>query len=214
MKSAFLKLYTLPFVQNKKRELEVDFDESETLRSFFERKFASLSNFTTLPFVNQVEIIMNDLPVEISCLFIHEEKMLDNKKDILDYCDSIQILMEHVCQPNEHINEMEPEPSQQSSKMQMKIINLESGTATSQLESVSIELPQSNSMRGRGGGRGNKRGSVGSVASSTRIKRRQRDDGLLTKELRPISEGDETDDYTFLRELSDSSQSTWSESRL
>lgn len=206
MKSAFLKLYTLPFVENKKRELEVNFDESETLRSFFERKLASLSNFTTLPFVNQVEIVMNDLPVEISCLFIQEEKMLDNKKEILDYCDSIQNLMEHVYQPtNEHTNEMEPGPSQQSNKMQMKIVNLCSGTAT-----ASIELPQSSGIRGRGRGRG--RGSVGRTASSTRRKNGERDDGLSTKKLRPISEDNETDDYSFLKEMSDSSQSTWSES--
>lgn len=31
VKSAFLKLYTLPFVENKKKELNVNFDESESL---------------------------------------------------------------------------------------------------------------------------------------------------------------------------------------
>lgn len=151
-------MYTLPFVENKKRELKIDFDESETLRSFFDRKLTSLSKFTTLPFVNQVEIVMNDLPVEISCMFIREEKMLDNNKEILDFCDSIQYLVEHVYKPNEYTKEKEREQSQQSNKMQMKIFNADSETETSQFESVSVVLPQSSSSRGLGRGRGRGRG--------------------------------------------------------
>ncbi|KAJ6648323.1 hypothetical protein Bhyg_03551 [Pseudolycoriella hygida] len=72
IKSAFLKLYSLPFVENKKKELISDFEESESLRSFFERKLLSLSKFTTLPFINQVEMVINDLPVEVSAMFIVE----------------------------------------------------------------------------------------------------------------------------------------------
>lgn len=48
-----------------------------------------------MPFVNQVEMALNDLPVEISSLFITNEKMTD-KAEILDFCDSIQDRFDNV----------------------------------------------------------------------------------------------------------------------
>lgn len=93
VKSTFLKMYSLPFAQNKKRELDIDFNEETTLRSFVERKLISLSKYTTLPFINQMEMVINDLPSEISSLFIANEKMTV-RTEILDFCDSIQDLVE------------------------------------------------------------------------------------------------------------------------
>lgn len=108
--------------ENKKRCLNVDFSEAHTLRSFFELKLASLYKFTTLPFINQVEIILNDLPPEISKRFIINEKMTGNKTVILDFCDTIQDLTEHFNE-NKPSNEAHQESSQPSNRMEMEIFN-------------------------------------------------------------------------------------------
>lgn len=87
---------------------------SQNLCSFFERKLLSLSKFTTLPFVNQVEIVINDLPAEVASMFITEEKMTAGKMEILEFCESIQNLIEHVYKPSEErANHYDPEPNQQ-----------------------------------------------------------------------------------------------------
>lgn len=141
MKSALLKLYTLPFVENKKKELNIDFDESESLRSFIEQKLFSLSKLTTLSFVNQVEMAINDLLVEVSSMFITEEKMTAGKEDILEFCDSIQSLIKHVFKPSEsRANHCDPEPNQQS-QMKMEIFNFvhDKDTSAVELELLPVE---------------------------------------------------------------------------
>lgn len=89
VRSTFLKIYSTSFAQNKKRGLQINFDEETGLRSFVERKLESLSTFTTLPLINQMEMVMNDLPIEISTLFITNEKMTSNKAEILNFCDTV-----------------------------------------------------------------------------------------------------------------------------
>lgn len=73
-----------------KRELRINFDEETTLRSFVQRKLSNLSAYTTLPLINQMEMVLNDLPSEIAYLFIQKEKMTGSMTEILEFCDSIQ----------------------------------------------------------------------------------------------------------------------------
>lgn len=84
------------FAENKKRELQIDFNTASSLRTFVERKLESFAKFTTLPFLNQMEMVLNDLPAEISTLFITNEMLTDNKNEILVFCDSIQELIETI----------------------------------------------------------------------------------------------------------------------
>lgn len=230
MKSTFLKLYTLPFVKNKKKELNIDFGESESLRSFFERKLLSLSKFTTLPFVNQVEIVINDLPAEISSMFIIEEKMTVSKVEILEFCDSIQSLIEHSNEPTEERSKQyDPKPNHQS-VMQMDVVDFQKDEGSSAMDSI-----QSNSGRGGSGQSqmqmeifdfqhdesssavdslqsSSGRARTGAIARGKIGKRgRPRKSNLnQNKLLKSISE-DVSSDYNFLDELSNSSQSTWTD---
>ncbi|KAJ6649031.1 hypothetical protein Bhyg_04263 [Pseudolycoriella hygida] len=93
-KSIFLKKYSLAFTTNKKAQLDFTFDQEASLRSFVLRKMKALSTYTSLSLQNQLEIILNELPVEISNLFIVHDKMNCTKADILEFCDSIQEIIE------------------------------------------------------------------------------------------------------------------------
>ncbi len=55
-----------------------------SLRSFVKRKFDSLTKYTTLPFINQMEIVLNELPNNIAHLFMVNEKFDCDKNDNLD----------------------------------------------------------------------------------------------------------------------------------
>lgn len=94
VKLTFLKKYSTSFLENMKKHLNVNFYEEDTLRSFVELKLLSLSTYTKLPFVNRMEMVLNDLPVEISSLFLLNEKLTCDKEEILDFCDSIQDIVE------------------------------------------------------------------------------------------------------------------------
>lgn len=87
---AFLKKYSVAFTENKKRELSFGFAEETSLRSFVDRKIKAMSLYTTLPLVNQLEMILADLPNEISNLFIIHDKMNCTKAEILEFCNVIQ----------------------------------------------------------------------------------------------------------------------------
>ncbi len=93
-RSTFLKKYSLAFTENKKRELAFTFNEETSVRSFVNKKMVTLSTYTRLSVQNQLEIILNELPVEVSNLFILHDKMNCTKIDILEFCDTIQELME------------------------------------------------------------------------------------------------------------------------
>lgn len=209
VKSAFLKLYTLPFVENKKKALDIDFDESETLRSFFERKLFSLSKFTTLTFVNQVEIIINTYLQKLQVCSSHFAILFKVSLSICTY----------VYKPTEdHSNQCDQEPNQQS-QMRMEIFNFEPEEETSEVESMLVDSSKSTSGRGRGRGKTVARGSGKGSASGKIVKRgRSKNETLLSndynivhKKLKSITEDEESSDYNFVEEVSNSSQSTWSE---
>lgn len=94
MRLTFIKKYSLTFTENKRREMNIDFNEESSLRSFMEKKLDSMEKFTTLPFVNQIEIALAAMPSNISNLFLLKEKMNCSKQEILEFCDTIQELIE------------------------------------------------------------------------------------------------------------------------
>lgn len=88
-RSTFLKMYSFEFTENKKKELCFTFDEETSLRSFVARKMKALSTYTTLSLEHQLEIILSELPNEISNFFITEDKVSAKKSEILEFCDLI-----------------------------------------------------------------------------------------------------------------------------
>ncbi|KAJ6645773.1 hypothetical protein Bhyg_00982 [Pseudolycoriella hygida] len=76
--------------QKEKKEINIDFNKEPDLRSFVNRKLLGLSTYTTLAFVNQMEIILNDLPEELAYLFMVNEIFNCSADDLLDFCDSVQ----------------------------------------------------------------------------------------------------------------------------
>lgn len=188
MKFKFLKLYSLSFVQNKKRSLNIDFAEAISLRSFVEMKLTSLSTFTTLPFVNQVEMVINDLPEQVSAAFIVNEKMTGNKTEILNFCDTIQDLLETCATTNRSQNEADHAQSSGS--------NMEMETFTFEPEVQSVSKPSRgriNSHRGVRGGKITKK-------------------GRQAKKLNPIMENNEsTDSFNFSETMDNSSRSSCTE---
>lgn len=188
MKIKFLKLYSLSFVQNKKRNLNIDFDETNSLRSFVELKLTSLSTFTTLPFVNQVEMVINDLPEQVSAAFIVNEKITGNKTEILNFCDTIQDVFETFTTTNDRQNEADhAQPS--GSNMEMEIFTFEP-------KKRSVSEPSR-------GGRGSNRGVRGGKITKK---------GRPAKKLTPIVEDTgSTDSFGFLGAMDNSSRSSWTD---
>lgn len=186
-------MYTLPFLQNKKRELNIDFNTETNLRSFVESKLKNLSKYTTLPFFNQVEMVMNDLPVEISGLFIVNEKMTGTKSEILKYCETIQDLAEHFLKKTQLLpvlpidNQIECDELNKSPSKTLEMEIFEYNESTS-------------SYRGRSSGRsGNRGGKRGRVSKRGRV-------------LKSIAEDEVSDEsYSFLEQMDDSSRSSFSE---
>lgn len=75
VKTMFITKYSLPFIENKKKEMSFTFSDEPNLRSFVNRKFTTFKKYTTLPLINQMEIILNDLPADIAHLFMVNEKI-------------------------------------------------------------------------------------------------------------------------------------------
>lgn len=90
MRQVFIKKYSATFTENKKRETNIDFNEEISLRKFVENKLRGLSMYTSLQLVHQMEVILMELPNEISNMFLINEKIFCSKLEILEFCDSIQ----------------------------------------------------------------------------------------------------------------------------
>lgn len=144
VKDAFLKKYSLPYVRNMKRELQIDFEEEATLRSFVDRKLTNLATYTTLSLTNQMEVVINDLPSEISYLFIQNEKVTRSKAEILEFCDSIQDLVQTFrLVPVDNTTIQEP-------LNRMEVFNFDS-ELESELESMSSCRPSGSGAKVRRG---------------------------------------------------------------
>lgn len=161
-RSAFLKKYSLAFTKNKKTELDFTFNEETSLRSFVLRKMKALSTFTRLSVENQLEIILNELPVQVSNLFIVHDKMNCAKSDILEFCDTIQEVMEDdYDDPDKNVTLM-ANPMEGSQIIQdLEVVNYDSQTTsevdsseveTSDMENVGKFLLKKSAKRSRGEG--------------------------------------------------------------
>lgn len=177
--------------------MDISFGETTSLRSFVDLKLTSLSKYTTLPFVNQIEMIMNDLPEEISRLFIVKEKMTGNKNEVLNFCDAIQDFVEAtITHPK---NDMQ-EPGRPSNRMFAE-------TFTFQPENQPMSSEPS---RGRGRGRG----SLINAASPKKRKRQSEfvnENGLHEHLDVIMEESGSSENYDFSRETDNTSRSSWSE---
>ncbi len=115
VKLAFLKKYSLVFLENKKNNLNIKFHAEKSLRAFVEKKLSALASYTTLPFINRMEMILNDLPIAISRHFLLHEKLTCDEAEILDFCDCIQHVIEDSCE-TENRNITAAENSEQESE--------------------------------------------------------------------------------------------------
>lgn len=87
---AFIKMFSLTFLMNQKRESNIDFNTEPSLRSFMNRKLSFLAKYTTMALSNQLEIVLNDLPNEVAALLMKNVKLDSDKDDVLNFCDSIE----------------------------------------------------------------------------------------------------------------------------
>ncbi len=185
--------------------MKIDYHEAISLRSFVEQKLVNLSKYTTFSLTNQMEIILNDLPAEISALFITNEKMTCAKADILDFCESIQDFADTLNETVENDYNDAVEPSFTLNRME--VFNFTRETQPSLLESESMmvdQTPTTNRGRGRGGRRGTGRNVI-----SGGVKKRGRPKKKLEHTIAVIEESSE---YDFLSQVDETTSSTWSES--
>lgn len=87
---AFIKMFSLTFLMNQKRESDIDCNTEPSLRSFMNRKLSFLAKYTTMALSNQLEIVLNDLPNEVAALLMKNVKLDSDKGDVLNLCDSIE----------------------------------------------------------------------------------------------------------------------------
>lgn len=93
---AFLQKYSMEYTQNKKKDLDISYENEPSLRSFVSKKMVGLSTYTTLSVENQIEVILSELPNSIANSFIVEDKLNSTMEEILEYCDVIQEFIEDV----------------------------------------------------------------------------------------------------------------------
>lgn len=101
MREVVLKKYAGTYTENKRNAIQIKFDEQTDLRSFFKLKLEALSSYTTLSFLNQIEMILLELPNEISKLFLVKQMMTKSKSEILEFCGSIQDMAQSIWQKEE-----------------------------------------------------------------------------------------------------------------
>lgn len=139
-RTKFLKKYSLSFSRNKKAELDFTFDEETSVRSFVLRKMKALSTYTRLSTESQLEIILNELPVEVSNLFIVHDKMNSKKADILEFCDTIQEMIEEVNNEPDNNATLTANPIEPSAVIQdLDELTCELSETISEIESSEID---------------------------------------------------------------------------
>lgn len=199
MKNVFIIKYSLPFIQNKKRDMNVDFREESSLRSFVNRKFSSFSKYTTMPLINQMEMILNELPTKISHLFMVNEKFDCGKEDILDFCDSIEDVVQKFIEDENTPDTKRAQKTQNEPLNRMEVFKYDpndtDGSERTIVENKSRDVASTSSVR-RGRGRGG-------VSSGKIVKR-----GRPRKNSSISDVGSE--DYDCLVQMSTSSKSSWS----
>lgn len=169
--------------------MNIQFHAENSLRGFVEKKLSALASYTTLPFINRMEMILNDLPTAISRHFLLHEKLTCDETEILDFCDCIQHVIEDSCD-TENRNVAAAENSERESENRanieivenvpmnrMEIFNFatESDANESTMmcddsepgDDLGVPGP---SKRGRGSGRSVKRGATRGVRRGKVVK--------------------------------------------
>lgn len=137
-RSTFLKKYSLAFTKNKKTEMDFTFDEETSLQSFVLRKMKALSTYT-LSVESQLEIILNELPVEVSNLFIVHDKISCTKTEILEFCVTIQETMQDIHDETDKNVTLTANPTDRSQVIQdLEVFNYDSETV-SEIDSSEVE---------------------------------------------------------------------------
>lgn len=174
--------------------MNVDFNEEPSLRSFVNRKFSSFAKYTTLPLM---EIILNELPINVAQLFMVNLKFDCGKEDVLDFCDSIQDVVQ------KYIGETNTQDAQQTPNEplnRMEVFKYDPDDRDESDKPIFEDFAVATTSRGRGRGRG-KGVSIGKI-----VKR-----GRPRKNLTSIPEEDmDTEAYDCLDQMSSSSRSSWS----
>lgn len=139
-----------------------------------------------MPFLNQMELVMVDIPVEIANQFIVNGKMVETKDEVLAYCDTIQQMAEHYLKKSAPVP-TETHSNSPSETMEMEVFEFNESTSES-------------TSQYRGGRRGSNRG-----VKKASVRRRP-------YPLRSIAEDNESDEnYSFLEQMDDTSRSSFSE---
>lgn len=128
-------------------------------------------------------MVLNDLPNNISSHFLLEEKITCKKEEVLDFCDSIQDLVQTMW--TAETTEQEPQNIRDPLN-RMEIFDFD---ADSELESVASN-------------RANNSGSISRGSA-----KRGRGTGRQSKKLEP-DDGESSNGYEFLNEIGDSSRSS------
>lgn len=162
-RQAFLKKYSLIFTENKRNALNFQFSKETGLRSFVHRKIIALSTYTTLTLNNQMEVILGELPIEISNLFILHLKINATKSEILEFCNSIHDIADADMSSGASGNTTPTPQSQQQQQSEvaqdMEMFSYHESDAQSDIESsegrssssaVSRKRSRGKATRGRG----------------------------------------------------------------
>lgn len=69
--------------------MNVEFTKETNIRSFMDQKLSSFGKYTTLPFINQMEMVLNYIPTEVAKIFMM--KLNCDKNSVLDFCESPEV---------------------------------------------------------------------------------------------------------------------------
>lgn len=195
VRQTFLKKYAFTFTENKKKALNFGFFEETSLRSFVHRKMTALSTYTTLKLNNQMEMILAELPNEISNLFITNLKINASKSEILEFCESVQELVDGMNAETSASGNVTPTPQLEQQQQSEVVQDMEIFTYDSEVLSESSSELSSSSKRGR---------KSGGAISASRAR------GRPPKILKSIREDSGSSEF----ECMDSSQSEFMDSNL
>lgn len=183
--------------------MNIHFAEEPNLRTFVNQKFAIMAKYTTLPLINQMEIILNDLPSQVAIHFFLNEKFDCNKNDILDFCDAIQEIVEYNIE-DQDIQVNVNEPLNRMEVFNYHIDDVEVDNPDDGV-SMSLQAQSSSTIRGRGRGRGRGRVQSGRIEKHRLVKRNL--DSIPEDRICDMSAESE---YDFLDQMSNSSRSSFS----
>lgn len=127
-----------------------------SLRSFVEQKLNALETYTSLPYINRVEMVLYDLPIEPANMFLVNKKVKSNKTDLLEFCDSIQELVQTM-NVEDVTSDHEMQTIRTKSTNRMEIFDFDPDMESDDFHSMPSTSRGRSSSRGRGPGCSTKR---------------------------------------------------------